>query len=30
MIETSRRTGVKMTMASKFRFVQDVVLAKAC
>ncbi|OLE44502.1 MAG: oxidoreductase [Cyanobacteria bacterium 13_1_40CM_2_61_4] len=29
MIETSRRTGVKMTMASKFRFVQDVVLAKA-
>ncbi len=29
MIETSRRTGIKMTMASKFRFVQDVVLAKA-
>src|SRR3989442_13018892 len=29
MIESSRNTGVKMTMASKFRFVQDVVLAKA-
>jgi len=28
MIEASRRTGVKMTMASKFRFVDDVIRAK--
>lgn len=28
MIEASRRTGVKMTMASKFRFVEDIVRAK--
>jgi predicted dehydrogenase len=28
IIETSRRTGVKMTMASKFRFVDDMVRAK--